>query len=702
MLTNTLDSPHVLPAKNLPLPYKTIGEERERARKFKAENPVLVCIGNPPYDRQNIKPDEKEQVKRKGGWVRFGEQLETATGAVERGILQDFITPLQEIGEGVHAKNLYNDYVYFWRWALWKVFENKQQPGIVSFITAASYLKGPGFKGMRKMMRETFDELWIIDLGGDNRGTRKSENVFNIETAVAIAVGVRYGQPQPAQPAAVHYTEIRGSSEEKLAVLAGVKTFADLKWTDCPSGWLDPFLPQRDSAYQKWPKVTDLFPWQENGLQYKRLWPIGEQQEILQQRWAALLAAPDRAVAFKESRDKVTVKAYADLMKPDTRLRPIADLPPDEPIPPVMPYSYRSFDRQWAIADNRVGDYLRPILHQAHTRNQIFLTSMLTNELGPGPAAVMAAQIPDMHFFCNRGGKDVIPLWRDAAATKANIAPGVLEKLSEEYKTKVNAEDFFAYAAALLATPAYVAMFREELATPGPHLPITRVGKLFAAAVALGRRVVRIHTFGERWRDKKEKPVLVGKTKCVQGTPADQEKYPEDFAYNAATQELRVGEGKFVPVAPEVYNYSVSGLQVVKSWLGYRMKERSGKKSSPLDDIRPQTWSFDTELLELLWTLEAVVALEPAQADILRRICAGKMFAADDFPPVPDDARQAEPRPSRAGETVPSLFDTPEQTAPEPLPVADKPAAKRRGRSPAAKRASAPIRLGKPKRRPRR
>lgn len=38
-------------------------------------------------------------------------------------------------------------------------------------------------------MRRTFDDLWVIDLGGDNLGARKTPNVFNIQTPVAIAIG---------------------------------------------------------------------------------------------------------------------------------------------------------------------------------------------------------------------------------------------------------------------------------------------------------------------------------------------------------------------------------------------------------------------------------------------------------------------------------------------------------------------------------
>lgn len=48
---------------------------------------------------------------------------------------------------------------------------------------------------------------------------------------------------------------------------------------------------------------------------------------------------------------------------------------------------------------------------------------------------------------------------------------------------------------------------------------------------------------------------------------------------------------EFSPVSQAVWEFSVSGYAVLKDWLRFRMKERSGKKSSPLDDIRPAAWT---------------------------------------------------------------------------------------------------------------
>jgi predicted helicase len=489
-LTDTLESPYQPPPTYDTL-YKELGEEYKRAQRVKADVPVLVVLGNPPYDRQQIEAEDAGLVRRKGGWVRYSEP-----GTEGAAILIDFLKPLAALGWGVHAKNLYNDYVYFWRWALWKVFENKGGPGIVSFITAASYLRGPGFAGMRQVMRQTFDDLWIIDLEGDNLGARKTENVFAIQTPVAIAVGVRYGDGQPGTPAAVHYTRVSGTQAEKLHTLAQVSRFTDLPWRPCLPGWTDLFLPTGDKPYWNWPLVTDLFPWQVNGVQFKRTWPIGVTKELLKERWNTLLQADleKRGPLLHESRDLNTRKTLRD---PFTRkqLPPLTKLQPGEPPLEPIRYNYRSFDRQWALLDSRLCDFPRPNLLKAHNQRQVYLTSLLTDVLGEGPAAVAAAYIPDLHHFCNRGAKDIIPLWRDAEATAPNVSAGVLETLAQAYGQAITAEDLFAYCYAVLASPEYVRRFWEN---HHPRPPPPHPGRLICPPRYLGRRLLWLHTYGER------------------------------------------------------------------------------------------------------------------------------------------------------------------------------------------------------------
>ncbi len=392
-LTDTLESPYKAPPgfAHAPLFEKKLAAENARARKVKAELPVLVCIGNPPYFRETVEPDD-ESDERQGRWIKRGDEDKPG-----KGILQTFIagTP------GVHTKNLYNLYVYFWRWALWKVFENPKSAGrgVVSFITASSYLRGPGFSGMRQHLREIFDELWIIDLGGEGRGARKSENVFAIQTPVAIAVGVRHGPGDTETPATVGYARIEGSRSAKLGKLAAIGGFDSIAWQDCYSGWDEPLLPESDADFFSWPALTDLFPWQHSGVQFKRTWPIAPERETPLRRWQALAtaAADARPALFRETRDR--------------------KVPKDLDTPAPVPYAYRFFDRQFCLGDTRAGDFIRPVLWASQSSRQLFMTSLLSGLLGDGPAAVVTHLIPDMdHYRGSFGAKHVVPLWRDSEA----------------------------------------------------------------------------------------------------------------------------------------------------------------------------------------------------------------------------------------------------------------------------------------------
>jgi hypothetical protein len=245
-----------------------------------------------------------------------------------------------------------------------------------------------------------------------------------------------------------------------------------------------------------------------------------------------------------------------------------------------------------------------------------------------------------LHHFCNRGAKDVILLWRDAEGTEPNVTAGVLETLAQTYGQAVGAEDLFAYCYGVLASPDYMGRFWDELTMPGPRLPITRDHALFARTADLGRHLLWLHTYGERIVPQGHKPGKIppGKARCLKGTPAAPEKYPEAFSYDLAGQQLHVGEGVFGPVHQEVWELSVSGFQVLQSWLAYRMKKGAGKKSSPLDKIRPTAWHFDEELLDLLWVLEHTVDLWPTLAQALNDILEGELFIAQDFPaPKPEE-----------------------------------------------------------------
>ena len=645
-LTDTLESPDTPPPK-LPLFLKPIADQHAKALKVKAAVPVIVCLGNPPYDRHEAA--DKDNKARTGGWVRWGQDGK-GTGAIFKG----FLEPAVDAGHGVHIKNIYNLYVYFWRWALWKVLEQNSSggPGIVSYISASSYLGGDAFCGMREHMRRVCDDIWILDLGGESRGARKSENVFAIQTPVAIAVAVRYGRPRREKPARVRYARLEGTREEKLRALDNISSFASIDWEDCPDDWLTPFEPAGKGEYFNWPLLTDLIPWQHSGAQFKRTWPISANRETLEARWRALLAGRDRAKTFKETRDRKINETYPSLphggqdgesserpeltreeLEAQKRYRAevkksIGELGSDAITPPTRRYAYRSFDRRWVLADNRLGDFLRPVLWATHSDRQVYVTSSFSEPVGTGPAATACALIPDLHHFSGRGAKDIVPLYRDAECEEPNIRPGLLELVSKGHRRKVTPEDFLAYIYGVLAQPAFTSRYAEELATRELRVPVTMDPAIFAELRDIGVKLLWLHTYGERYvpKGRARGQVPKAEARCTRPVPGDKENYPETYDYIGATRILRVGAGAFAPVAPEVYNFEVSGLKVVQHWLDYRMREPKGKKSSPLDDIHPERWTrdFTDELLELLWILEATIAEYPRQAKLLMRVAKGR------------------------------------------------------------------------------
>lgn len=640
-LTDTLESPHAEPSWAGAY-YGPMADQHKKALKVKKEVPVLVCLGNPPYDRHAA----AEENKGAGGWVRWGDPKMVEVG--KRSILEDFLQPARLAGHGVHLKNLYNLYVYFWRWALWKVFEHPQDappgPGIVSFITASSYLEGDAFVGMREHMRRLCDEIWIIDLGGEGRGSRQEENVFNIQTPVAIAVAVRYDKAKPKKAAKVHYSRINGTREEKLARLEQVKGFTSLKWKTCPEAWEAPFSPAGKGDFFSWPLLTDIFPWQHSGVQFKRTWPIAPDKQTLERRWRGLLAASDKGKAFRETGGRTVDGQYTVLLGAH-KAPSLSSLPKDAPPPPMVKYAYRSFDKQLTFADNRFADRPRPPIWLALGHKQLYLASLLYDVLGEGPVLTCSAVVPDLHYFSGRGAKDILPLFRDRDATKPNLTPGLLECLSPALGSTLSAEDLAAYLYGVLAQPAFTSRFTKDLEKREVRVPLTKDKKLFAKVREVGARLLWLHTYGERFVPQGQRPGQVpsGSAKCHVAISDAPEEYPEDYSYNEPTRTLHVGKGEFKPVAPEVFQFEVSGLKVVQSWLKYRMKKGAGRKSSPLDDIRPERWTaeFTTELLNLLWVLEATVAEYPRMAELLEAVVEGDTFTEDELPAVPEEAREA-------------------------------------------------------------
>ena len=122
-----------------------ISEEANAAAKVKAQLPIMVVLGNPPYanfGRMNRNP-----------WIL--------------GLLNDYKRGLNE-----KKLNLDDDFIKFIRFAQWRI--EKTGHGIVGFITSNTYIDGITHRRMRESLMQAFDEIYILDLHGSSK--KKGKN----------------------------------------------------------------------------------------------------------------------------------------------------------------------------------------------------------------------------------------------------------------------------------------------------------------------------------------------------------------------------------------------------------------------------------------------------------------------------------------------------------------------------------------------
>lgn len=635
-VTDTLGNPYA-EVEELGSLYRTISESRLKANEIKRKERITVVIGNPPY---------KEKAKGRGGWVEEG-----TDEAAQVAMLSAWIPP-SDWGVGAHAKHLRNLYVYFWRWATWKVFDHdpKHDTGVVCFITVAGFLNGPGFQRMRDYLRRTCDRVWVIDCTPEGHQPDVPTRIFQaVQQPVCIVLAARSKRKAAGKPATVKYTALpAGKREQKFAALAKLKLGSKI-WQDCSTDWRAPFLPAASGEWAGYPALDELFAYNGSGVQTKRVWVFAPDAESLERRWRKLVQAP------KEKKEELFhatlrggkpadrhIRSIIRIPLPGHQLRSMPLIEEKGPCPTPVRYAFRSFNRAWIIPDPRVITQPNAELWGSFSNCQVYITAPSDRSPTHGLAFTISGLVPDLHHYNGRGGR-VFPLWRDAAATKPNLPPNLLPFLSRGYRRDVTAEDFVAYLAAVAANPAYTARFKKDLAQPGLRIPLTARPELFAQAVALGRRVIWLHTFGERFADAQEDrpagPPRLPKDRAPRipkngAIPDDPESMPDEIGYDETKRRLMVGTGFIDNVPPEVWRYEVSGRQVLTQWFSYRKKNRErpiiGDRRPPskLGDIQPDHWlaEYTTELLNVLHVLAMLVELEPAQAKLLEQICAGSLL----------------------------------------------------------------------------
>lgn len=650
----------------IPGAYAQIASSRRDANKIKREEPITVVIGNPPY---------KEKAKGKGAWV----EGQAATVTNRPPPLRDWIPP-PDWGVGAHVKHLRNLYIYFWRWATWKVFDHGpgNKAGIVCFITMAGFLNGPGFERMRSHLRQKCDRIWVIDCSPEGHQPEVNTRIFQgVQQPVCIVLASRRADKDEQTPAEVWWQALpRGRREQKFKALSRI-TLSGTGWTKCPSDWRAPFLPASTGTWSTFPAIEDLFVYNGSGAMPGRTWIIAPDRDSLDRRWRMLLAAPpDRKELLFHPHlqgDRNVDHVISDAL-PGFNPRPIPISREQGPLSPPEPYAFRSFDRQWIIPDKRLINRPNPELWSVRSNKQIFLTALSRTSPTSGPAVTVTGTVPDLDHYKGSFGGRVFPLWGDRNASTSNFRPALLTHLTERYGAQVSPEDLFAYVVAVAAHPAFTARFKEDLATPGLRIPITADHTLFQAGAELGRLVIWLHTFGERMADTAagrpaEPPRLPEDRRPIipagGAIPLDAASMPDRIDYDEAQGRLLVGDGYVLNVPLKVWLYEVSGKQVLRQWFSYRQKNRERpiigdrRSPSPLAFVQPDHWlsEYTTELINVLNVLGWLVEIEPAQGELLEKVCSGPRISVEDlgsagvYEPIVQRHRR------RRGPDGPQLFD---------------------------------------------
>ena len=226
-----------------------ISEEANAAAAIKKQLPIVVVIGNPPYQGNSA-----NRSWRIVDSVRKGKVRKVREPTFIGKLLSDYYSvdgaPLKE----KNPKWLQDDYVKFIRFGQWRIEETGE--GILAFITNHSYLDNPTFRGMRQQLMKSFTDIYVLDLHGSQAKRERTpsgdvdQNVFDILRGVAISVFVRRGAND--DPARVWHSEIWGRRDTKYEWL-GRHDVSSTAWTQLSPASPDYFfVPVNSEVDKEW------------------------------------------------------------------------------------------------------------------------------------------------------------------------------------------------------------------------------------------------------------------------------------------------------------------------------------------------------------------------------------------------------------------------------------------------------------------
>lgn len=540
-LTNTLqpDDHAVGELPILPI-FGAITDEAVAAAKVKRNIPVLVVLGNPPYERTSHNSNP------------FADRLQD-----DFYLIDDQRIPERNTGP------LKDDYLRFIRWAVWKLLEQEQttQGGILAFVTNRAFLERTLHRGVRKFLLERFDEIYVYDLHGDQREwfrDRVDEKVFK-QVQAGIAVTILVKRPEASVGLAnVNYREAWDTRESKLAEVAAA-TVADPEWDELtPHAPLWLMVPYDVSpSYDTWPTVAQLFPVNVIGVQTHRdqLVVADTEQEIRErlQRFA------DPAVPDSEWEDQGIRTLNTGWNLPATRAALRAEGPRN-----IREWNYRGLERRWVAFDDRLIDRTRTkVSPHLLTEEPNIALAFSNGSLSDGPYALVSrgpvpAAVLSWRTF---GAAYMAPLWLHSplGGPDANLAEGLLGRMAQA-GISTTPDGLLHYVYAVLNSSWYRQQYADGLRYGFARIPITRDAELFAELTQAGENLVKLHLF-EHPQLKQHWPRMDGDDQAILSAPL--------FVSETATLQLSPALAA-TPVSAEMWSYQQGSYPVLRNYLEQR------------------------------------------------------------------------------------------------------------------------------------
>ena len=559
-----------------------VSDEANAANALKRETPVMVVMGNPPYN---------EKSANKGKWIMdLMDDYKQEPGESKKVIRINKRTKQKTFKNTLKERNpkgINNDYCKFIR--LGQHFVNRTQEGVLAYITANTFLDTRLFRGMRYDLLKTFDKIYIVNLHGStmrNESTSelKDQCIFDIMQGVSINIFIKKKDKETSPLAQVFYKDIYGSRKLKLNFLAENKLSTVDFQEIVPSAPLYIFRPHDNllqEVYESGFKIDKLM------INCVQGFKTGK-DEISIQFDKELLEELCKDILNNNSHDVITKYSL-----PDNAVQKIQSIRKEITTSNynwknnLCKINYRPFDNRWTIYGKIFMDRHRPeIQKNIINKNNIVLgIGKSGNVMGNSEWSLVS--ISDMAMDINvipRGGIYLFPLYiYEGMLQYANFTPDIVKKIesitelfmqdchdTERSENGFLPIDLIDYIYAVLYSPSYRDTYNDFLQSDFPIIPYPNSADYFFSIAEKGKELRELHLM----KTIKQQDIITQYP--VYDANNDNIVLSRKFVENDNdTGRVYINETQYFDNVPkDVWEMFISGYQVADKWL----KDRLNKK----------------------------------------------------------------------------------------------------------------------------